>query len=394
MKICSLTAFVVPIALRRPVRHASHVRHHNDTLIVRCRLDTGHTGWGEGLPRPYVTGETIETAVQHVQQTSWHGLADSFQDPQEASDMLDEFVLADVSAPPEVVPRACFGNSVRCAVELAVLDAACQAAGCSVGEFICRLPEAAGIVRRQKEVFYSGVITSETPGRQRLSAFKMKLFGFAQLKVKVGTAGQDDRRCLRSVRRIVGKNVDLRLDANEAWQPQDVVSRMEPLLPFAPSCLEQPVPHAAVAELADIRSSLAVPVMLDESLCCQEDAEAAIRQNTCDLFNLRLSKCGGIRRSVRLAATAGQAGLGWQLGSQVGETGILSAAGRHFACNIDRIRYLEGSYDRFLVRERLTQEDLTFTRRGRAERIDRPGLGITVPDERVQNLAEQTLEML
>jgi muconate cycloisomerase len=75
---------------------------------------------------------------------------------------------------------------------------------------------------------------------------------------------------------------------------------------------------------------------------------------------------------------AHSAGLGYQLGCQVGETGILSAAGRHFACSVGGIRYLEGSFDRFLVRERLTVEDLTFGFRGWAPELTKPGLGAEI----------------
>ena len=69
-----------------------------------------------------------------------------------------------------------------------------------------------------------------------------------------------------------------------------------------------------------------------------------------------------------------------QVGCQVGETGILSAAGRHFASSVANIRYLEGSYDRHLVRERLTTQDLTFGRRGQAPALTVPGLGIDVEE--------------
>ena len=59
----------------------------------------------------------------------------------------------------------------------------------------------------------------------------------------------------------------MRLDANEAWSAADLVDRVRPLLPYAPSALEQPVPHAEVEALAELRPRLGVPVMLDESLC-------------------------------------------------------------------------------------------------------------------------------
>ena len=222
----------------------------------------------------------------------------------------------------------------------------------------------------------------------------MKLFRFRTVKVKVGTDGIDDVACMRRVRRIVGPSVDLRIDANEAWTCDTVIQKVKPLIPFAPTSLEQPVPHREVAGLCDVRQDLRIPIMLDESLCCFEDGLRAVEGQYCDLFNIRLSKCGGLIRSLRLAVLAKENGLGYQLGCQVGETGILSAAGRHFACNVSGIRYLEGSFDRFLVRETLTKEDLTFRFGGKGERLTGFGLGIHVDESRVQQLAIRTQNLI
>lgn len=154
------------------------------------------------------------------------------------------------------------------------------------------------------------------------------------------------------------------------------------------------MPHAEVEGLRDVRKELSTPIMLDESLCCIEDGLRAIQGKYCDLFNIRISKCGGLIRSLRLALLAHQHGLGYQLGCQVGETGILSAAGRHFACNVANIRYLEGSFDRFLVRDALTQEDLTFRYGGRGVRLTGDGLGVHVVEARVRQLAIKTQKLV
>ena len=77
--------------------------------------------------------------------------------------------------------------------------------------------------------------------------------------------------------------MDIRLDANEAWAAADLLEMVEPLRRFRPSVLEQPVAHAEVNALADLRPRLGIPVMLDESLCGWPDAVAAIdaRRPTC-----------------------------------------------------------------------------------------------------------------
>lgn len=395
MQIHRLTAFQLPIALKKPVQHASHLRFSNDTIVLRCVMKDGSVGWGEGLPRTYVTGESIDSVWRHLQETRFDPLREAtFSDALDAALSVDRFPLAEVRADSGISVRECFGNSVRCAIELAILDAACRGEGISLGDLICRLPDSIGFAAPIDEVFYSGAVTSMSPRKQWLSALKMRLFGFHHVKVKVGTEGIGDQDCLRRIRRVLGQNVNLRLDANEAWRCEQVESRMAPLMKYNPVSLEQPVTHADVAGLRHVRTQIKVPVMLDESLCCREDAERAIAGGWCDLFNIRLSKCGGVVRSVRLAAMAKRSGLGYQLGCQVGETGILSAAGRHVACNISDIRYLEGSFDRFLVREPLTEQDLTFGYRGRAPRLRGPGLGIDVNECRVRRLAVRTMELI
>ncbi len=87
-------------------------------------------------------------------------------------------------------------------------------------------------------------------------------------------------------------------------------------------------------------------------------------------------------------------GLGYQLGCQVGETGILSAAGRQFACNFGGIRYVEGSYDRFLVHDTLTSSDLTFGYGGKAVRLQGAGLGVNVDEAKVQRKNRRKTELI
>ncbi len=181
--------------------------------------------------------------------------------------------------------------------------------------------------------------------------------------------------------------MDLRIDANEAWPAAEVRGKLETLTSFEISCVEQPVPHGEVNCLAELRRQVAVPIMLDESLTGPIDAAAAITHETCDLFNIRLSKCGGFLASLRLAALAHSAGLGYQLGCHPGESGILSAAGRHWACSVANVRYVEGSYDRYLFRRLLTHEDITFGFGGRGPAITAPGLGVTVDDAVLRELA-------
>src|SRR6184192_3676649 len=77
MRVRELTACHVRIPLRKPVKHASHARTETDNVLVRCVLDDGTEGFGEGVPREYVTGESIDSALALLQRS---GLAEQLED--------------------------------------------------------------------------------------------------------------------------------------------------------------------------------------------------------------------------------------------------------------------------------------------------------------------------
>ncbi|MGL4552359.1 MAG: dipeptide epimerase [Gemmataceae bacterium] len=378
MKIVELEASQVRIPLKRPVRHASHRRTETDNVVVRCVLDDGTVGFGEGVPRDYVTGETVESALTLLAGAGLRGRLEPSTDLAAAAASAERLTL-DAGD-----DRGIAGNAARCAVELAFLDACGRRGGWPLSHLAEVLaPECH---RRSERVRYSGVITSAKGWKLRAAALVQGLYGFAHLKVKVGIEGQDDVKRLKLVRGWAGRLIDLRIDANESWKPDEAAARIRELEPFGITCVEQPVAHEDIACLAEVRKQTATPVMLDESLCGPADADRAVREGLCDVFNLRLSKCGGFIASLRLAQAAKRAGLACQLGCQVGETAILSAAGRHFASSVGGLRFVEGSYDGWLVREALATTNLTFGRGGWADALKGGGLGIAIDPKALERV--------
>jgi muconate cycloisomerase len=371
MRVKEITAWQVRIPLKKPIQHASHTRTETDNVVIRVVLDDGTEGFGEGVPREYVTGETIESAFALLKASDLPAQLDDCRDFAWAIGMAERLKLAPIDGD----DRGCRGNGARCALELALLDAYGKHFREPVSAVTQRL--APDLFEPREHVRYSGAITSAAGWKARFAAWKMWVYNFAQLKVKVGIDGQDDVKRLDIIRWRVGK-MDLRIDANEAWTPDNVRAKILELKPFGITSVEQPIPHEQVAVLREVRKDVGVPIMHDESLCGMIDAQRAVDAGTCDLFNIRLSKCGGFIASLRLAQFAKQHGLGYQLGCQVGETAILSAAGRHFASSVKDIRYVEGSYDSHLVREALATTNFTFGWGGWAPALPDPGLGVTI----------------
>ena len=387
MAIAELTCFHARIRLKREIRHASHARRENETLLVRCRLQDGTVGWGESLPREYVTGESIDSTFAQL------AASDLRMDLGVPLENLPA-TIARLRAwrPRRIDPAArdAFGNCAKAAVEIAVLDAVTRRDQQSFTDVIAAVPEVQPLQQHAARVRYSAAIMSSTKWKQHLQAALIHFYGFQQCKVKVGADDVDDVRLLRRVRMWLGRSMDLRIDANEAWTPESLPYQLERLAAFHLSSCEQPIPHHSVGQLARVKADCRVPIMLDESLCSLTDADRAIENNLCDLFNIRLSKCGGLIDSLLIAAKAHAAGKGYQLGCQVGETGILSAAGRHFACGIRGIRFLEGSYDRLLIGDQITTSHFTFAYGGRAAAISSIGHGAVVDEARLQPRVQRT----
>lgn len=388
MRVVEVTAFQVRIPLRKVIQHASHTRSATDNVVVRCVLEDGTEGFGEGVPREYVTGETIEGALALLKGADLRVQLESCRDFAAAVALAERLRL-----PPSLGDeRGCAGNGARCALELAILDAYGRHFKESLSA-VTRLV-APDLYEQRSRVRYSGIVTSARGFKVRLAAWRFRIYGFHQVKVKVGIAGYDDPGRLQVLRRRLGRGVDLRVDANEAWSPDEAVERIRALEPSNITSVEQPVPHAQVGALSEVRRQVHVPLMLDESLCSMFDAEQARANGTCDLFNLRLSKCGGFIPTLRLAQFARQHGLGYQLGCQVGETALLSAAGRHFAASVADIRYLEGSYDKHLVKEALGVRDVTFGWGGWAPALAEPGLGVTVDHTALERVSQRKEPLL
>ncbi|MDA0832404.1 MAG: dipeptide epimerase [Planctomycetota bacterium] len=372
MRIESFAAYHLRVPLRMTIKHASHTRRENDAVVIACTMSDGTVGWGEGLPRPYVTGETIESVFEMLESPNviGHFLGQCCADLAAAVSLCRSVNLG--------LQGRGFGNSLRCALELSILDAVTRSMKVPISAVFDAIPEIQSLRRMTKTVQYSLVFTDLPVRKLIFYSLWARLAGIRFVKLKVGVAGNNDLARLKTVRRAFGSNVDLRVDANEAWTPEELTQRLEDFRDVGISSVEQPVPHVRLAELAGLRGKAAVPIMLDESVCTRDDLDLAVREGYCDLINLRISKCGGLISTALLAAAAHDQRIGYQLGCQVGETGILSAAGRHLATSLDHIRYFEGSYDRYILKHPLTTPDITCAWSGRAPMLTSPGLGVDI----------------
>lgn len=191
MSIVGLKLYRVAVPLKKVVKHASFERSVSENLVVRVTLADGHVGYGEGVPRSYVTGETVESTFGVLADHDWAREIGEPGDYRQVVDRLGALRLPETEAD----PRGMAGNAARCALELAVLDAYGRRFGESAGRVV-ELVNVEGLRRHASpgRVRYSGAITAESTFGEWRTAVKMRIYGFHQVKVKVGTEGQDDPR--------------------------------------------------------------------------------------------------------------------------------------------------------------------------------------------------------
>ncbi|PSP26831.1 o-succinylbenzoate synthase [Halobacteriales archaeon QH_2_65_14] len=134
--------------------------------------------------------------------------------------------------------------------------------------------------------------------------------GFQCLKLKVGADGiEEDVERVRAVRDAVGPDVELRVDANGTWTPEQAKNALDALGALDVEYVEQPLPPGQLSAHADLRESgVDVDVAIDDSLAVY-DVEDAIEADAADVLVLKPMILGGPDRAVEAARQCREAGI-------------------------------------------------------------------------------------
>jgi len=358
-KIEKIEVLEVKLPFKRSFKHALCDRYVSDSIFVKVYLKNGLVGYGESLPREYVSDEnasSVFTTLQNFVPKKLIGTV--FSDFSKSAEHIN-FLLKPLQ------------SAARCCIEIALLDVLGRYFGKSLS-VITGKPI-------KKTIYSSGVISAGTIPATVKNAFLFKLFGFKSIKVKVGM--NNDLKRLQLIRSILGNKIDLRIDANCSWEADEAISNINRMRKFGIKAVEQPLKPDDIDGLKKITENVPEAIVVDESLKTVQDAGKLAKTKACDMFNVRLSKCGGILNALKIIDIAQRNSIRYQLGCQVGETGVLSAAGRHLACGVHNVEYYEGSYGKLLLKEDVTRENMTIGLGGKADCISGPGLGVNVRNE-------------
>jgi len=345
MKTISLRALQIPFRTR--FKHASAERHATQSVWAEAVTVNGKTGYGEGCPREYVTGESIHSALAFFAavRSEVGGIAS-----------LTE-LRAWVAGSRERIDA---NPAAWCALELALLDAWAQEEGKTV-EALLSLPPLAGPFR------YTAVL-----GASELASFTQQLgryrhFGMTDFKVKLSGESADDQARTKTFAASSGKKDTLRFDANNVWPDADAAIAGLRSLAGSPFAVEEPIRANDYPGMRRVAAATGLKIILDESFLRLDQLENLSASPDVWIINVRVSKMGGLLRSLAIIERAAQLNLPLIIGCQVGETSLLTRAALTLAQATIRTGSLlaqEGAFGTLLLSHDVVPQSLTFSAKG------------------------------
>jgi len=343
-----------------------------NNVVVEVIADRGEIeGCGEGAPVEFVTGETQEgvanSVANFVQRNSFPWKLDNVS---QIWDFIDG-----LSGGKE-------NNAAICAIEMALLDALGKSQNKAITDYFSR-------DFYTSTVHYGAAITLGNKQRIMEICGLINNLGITNLRIKLSSDFEQNKDAIETVGLICGEDCDLRIDPNGVWD-RDLAFKHVPLIKkYNVKIVEEPMSpvDSGFIEFAELMKSYGVILMACETAPTLGDVERIIKDGYYEMINVKLSRSGGFRRSLRIIERIRSSGLSFQIGCTLGESGILSAGGRALSLLCRDATYYDGSYDRFMLKENITIEDVSFGPGGKAGPLEGPGLGVEINRESLMRLS-------
>jgi L-alanine-DL-glutamate epimerase-like enolase superfamily enzyme len=356
MMLSSIGAASLAIPFKHAFKHAAAERAVTETVWIEARGQDGHTGFGEGCPRVYVTGESLQTAAEFVRahRPGWVGNITGI-------DTLFDWVARHPT-------QIDWNPAAWAAVELALLDLIGNTEQRSV-ESLLGLPELSGSYR------YTAVLGDAPPKQFEAQLAAYVRMGFRDFKIKLAGDRARDRIKLDALgaMRIPARAV--RADANGVWSDSTTALRHLGALRFPFFAVEEPLRAGDYRGMLRISSELDTHIILDESLLRVDQLGRLADCSDRWIVNLRVSKSGGLLRSLELVSRLRR--LGWRAvcGAHVGETSLLARASLIIAQSArDLLVGQEGAFGTNLLEVDVTGTPIMFGPGGVLQ-VDTLGIG-------------------
>ena len=268
-----------------------------EICIVRIRTNSGEEGYGQLAPYH----ANISAMVLH-QQIAPHVLGSN---PLDIEEIVDRSIEAEHKFPGSYICRAVGG------VDTALWDLKGKLEGKSVCELLGGTP-------RPIDVYGSSMRRDISPQdeAERLQSL-MKNHGYQAFKIRIANnfgknvdvwPGRTEE-IVPVVRRAIGDNATLLVDANSGYTPEKAIEVGKMLEKYNVGHFEEPCPYQEIEWTAQVTKALNVPVAGGEQDNCLAQWKRLIDMRSVDIVQPDVCYLGGISRTLRVAKMAAEAGL-------------------------------------------------------------------------------------
>lgn len=306
--------FSIPM---EPFTIATGTMDHAQNVFIRIHTDAGFYGVGECSAFPMIVGETQDTCLVMAREFArlWKG-----KDPLQIAERMQQ--LHDFTA----------GNStIKSAFDIALYDIAAKHAAVPLYQFL------GGSKRTVESDITIGIAEPQLMAQKALA---LQQTGATVLKVKLGKNALEDVERIRQIRLAVGREMTIRVDANQGWSFQDAAFALQGIDQYAIEFCEQPMRSWYDDRLPELRRLSPVKIMADESVYNHHDARKQIGSDSCDYINIKFSKSGGILEAKRIHDLAAEKSVPCMMGGML-ESRIALSAKLHFVYASPNIRFFD-----------------------------------------------------
>ena len=306
--ISKIELYKLLIPLKEPFITSLGRDDHAASVIVIIKTNNGITGFGECSPYMPINGESMDTCFIIGQ---YFAKVLKGKDPLKIEECLTE------------MDKIIYGNnSIKSAFDMALYDIASQNAGVPLYKFIGG--------ENNKTIVTDYTVSIGDADKMAADAMKIKNEGYPAIKVKLGKNGKKDIERMKAIREVVGKEIPLRIDANQGWKVKEAIETLNAIAEYDIQHCEEPIARWKFMKLPKVKKNSPIPIMADESCGDEHDAERLIELNACDYFNIKLGKAGGIFKALKIVRLAEKADIHLQIGAFM-ESRLAMTAFAHFS---------------------------------------------------------------
>ena len=350
------------IPLHEPFVISLGAQYNAESVIVVIKTDQGITGFGECSPYTSINGESIDTCFV-VGQYFAKALKNK-----DALQIKESILIMD---------KIIYGNSsIKSAFDMALYDIASQNAGVPLYKFLGG--------ENNKTLTTDMTVSIGEPEKMAADALKFKEQGFPAIKVKLGESKEKDVERIAAIRKAIGKDIPLRIDANQGWKVKVAIETLNALEEYNIQHCEEPIARWNFMKLRKVKKNSPIEIMADE--CCGDhhDAERLIDLEACDSINIKLGKSGGIYNAKKIIALCDKESMHMQVGAFM-ESRLGMTAAAHLALCSDNIIHCD--FDTPLMfTEDPVDGGIIYEENGVIKVPEAPGLGATIKEEWLEKM--------